>query len=597
MHPSPDTSTFLPMTPRELRQRGVDRPDVILVSGDAYIDSPYCGIAVIGRVLESAGYCVAVIAQPSLDTPDDITALGEPRLFWGISAGCVDSAVANRTALGKPRKSCDFTPGTVNNRRPDRATIMYCNLVRRYFKNTVPLVIGGIEASLRRIAHYDLQSSAIRRSILLDAKADILVYGMGEHAVLQIAHSLREQRDIKSISGTCVLAAEAPAGYRELASYEAVQSDADAFGEMFATFHKTALHQGAPGFFQQHGARFLIHHPPAPMLSSAELDRVHGLPFQHDAHPKCRADGEIRALATIRNSVTTHRGCYGDCSFCAITVHQGRSIISRSMESILSEVKHMASQKGFSGIIRDLGGPTANMYASGCELLSRGTPCQHRHCIGYEGICPKLVHGHGEQVELLARLRALPGVKRIFIASGIRYDLILADGKHGRAYLRQMVAHHVSGQLKIAPEHCADAVLRLMNKPSAAVTARFASLYREMAAAENQHIHLSCYVIAAHPGSTKQHMEEFVRFARSNLQFMPEQVQIFTPTPSTVSTAMYHCGRHPLSGEVVWSEKSSVGKQAQKDTLRAGREMRKETVRSRPAGGRRKKPSGSPWRS
>ncbi len=558
---------FLSMTRSELDSRGISRPDVILVSGDTYIDSAYSGVAMIGRLLESAGYSVGVIAQPDMSGPGDITALGEPRLFWGVSAGCVDSEVANYTALGKPRRSCDFTPGRVNNRRPDRACIVYTNLIRRYFKNTVPVVLGGIEASLRRVAHYDQRTDKIRRSILLDSKADILVYGMGEHAALEIAGRISQEKSLDHIPGTCILSRTAPDNYVRLPDFVKAEQDPRAFASMFEKFYKNSLGPLGIGLVQKYDRRYLVHHPPAPLPRRTELDQLYELPFMNDAHPACSSRGEIKALETIRYSITTHRGCYGECSFCSIAVHQGRSVISRSIGSIVREAEKFVQNRDFNGVIRDVGGPTANMYGSGCKKMSRGDPCVHRHCIGFGGVCPELVPGHGSQKRLLSKLLAVSRVKKVNIASGIRFDLVLADTRHGTGYLEQVIRHHIAGQMKIAPEHCADHVLELMNKPRSSRVAEFSRLYRGLAAREGKDVYLSCYVIAAHPGCGTCDMRLFADFARSNLKFSPEQAQIFTPTPSTRSTAMYCSGIDPLSGKTVWSEKSFAGKKQQKDII------------------------------
>ncbi|MFN2267139.1 MAG: YgiQ family radical SAM protein [Desulfonatronovibrio sp.] len=558
---------FLPMTRNELEARKISRPDVILVSGDAYIDSSFSGVAIIGRVLEAAGYSVGIISQPDLSSPGDITALGEPGLFWGVTAGCVDSEIANYTALGKPRRSCDFTPGGENRKRPDRACIVYSNLIRRYFKNTVPIVLGGMEASLRRIAHYDFRTDRVRKSILLDAKADILVYGMGEQQVLQIADRLRDGKKLNNIPGTCVMGHDIPNDYIALPECDHVEDDPAVFARMFKTFYENSQGPGGRGLAQKYGLRYLIHHPPAPLLSMKELDRIYELPFMNNAHPDLKKQGEIRALETIRDSITTHRGCYGECSFCSIAVHQGRSVVSRSMDSIVREAEDLVQQPGFSGTIRDVGGATANMYASGCSNLLKGEPCLDRHCTGFNGVCSKLNHGHLKQKRLLSRLRALPGVKRVHIASGIRYDLILADKRYGSGYLEQIIREHVPGQMKIAPEHCSDGVLRLMNKPPGSKIKEFANFYRKFAEKFRRNVFLSCYVIAAHPGCTLKDMDRFREFARINLRFSPEQVQIFTPTPSTRSTAMYWSGIDPFTGKEVWSEKGIKGKSSQKQAV------------------------------
>ncbi|MFW6456626.1 MAG: YgiQ family radical SAM protein [Desulfohalobiaceae bacterium] len=560
-------SLFLPCSRAELEKQGISRPDVILVSGDAYIDSPYCGVAVIGRVLQDAGFSVGLIPQPDVRSSRDICALGEPRLFWGVSGGCVDSEVANYTALGKPRRSCDFTPGGKNTRRPDRALIVYTNLIRRFFKHTAPIVLGGLEASLRRVAHYDQRTDSIRRSVLLDAKADLLVYGMGEKAVLQIAESLHLDQGLQGIPGTCEMGKELPAGYFRLPAFEEVQKDPRAFAEMFRQFYVRAMQDHGPGLAQWHGKRCVLQHPPAGPMSRAELDYIQELPFMHDAHPDCKAQGEIKALQTIQDSILTHRGCYGECSFCSIAVHQGRRIISRSRQSILREAGRLAARPGFKGVLKDVGGPTANMYASGCKRLSRGEPCLDRSCIGHHGVCAELKSGHKAQMRLLQELQSLPGVKRVQVASGVRYDLILADHSFGRQYLEQLVKSHVSGQLKIAPEHSQEHVLELMNKPAAQQAEQFVRLFQEICSKAGKRLYLSCYVIAAHPGCSLEDMQSFLRFARSRLHFVPEQVQIFTPLPGTRATVMYHSGLDPVSGRQVSREKSLQGKKRQKEVL------------------------------
>ncbi|MBB5021173.1 YgiQ family radical SAM protein [Desulfurispira natronophila] len=554
---------YIPTSQAELRHRGVTRPDVILISGDTYIDSPCSGIAIIGRVLEAAGFSVAIIAQPRTDRSDDITLFGEPRLCWGVTAGCVDSSVANYTALGKPRRSCDFTPGNRNDRRPHRATIAYTNLIRRYFKSTVPIVLGGIEASLRRIAHYDYISGAVRRSVLLDAKADILVYGMGERAILNIVQRLEQGEPLGVIPGTCTLDSYPKQEYVDLPPYEEVAKNREAFGQMFSLFSRHNRSHCEPGLNQRHGHRYLLHHPPAVPLDSTELDHIYELPYMHNVPPAIRQQGEVRALHTIRHSITTHRGCYGQCSFCAIALHQGRCVVSRSSRSIVREAQRLTQLEGFRGTLPDLGGPTANMYGSGCQQMQQGDPCAHRYCIGYDGVCPQLKHGHRSQMQLLQALEAVDGIKSIRIASGIRFDLILADVKNGRAYLEQLVDHHLGGQMKIAPEHSENDVLQFMNKPRAEVLQKFVRLLRSV----RPQAYLSCYVIAAHPGCTKKHMENFARFARRELKFVPEQVQVFTPTPSTLSTTMFHSELDPGSGNTLFCEKGGQGRQAQREAV------------------------------
>ena len=557
---------FLPTTKEELKQRGWDQCDIILVSGDSYIDSPYIGIAVLGRWLEFHGYRVGIVAQPDIDSDLDIARLGEPKLFWGVTAGSVDSMVANYTALKKRRNTDDFTPGAVNNRRPDRATIVYTNIIRRFFKNTVPIVIGGIEASLRRIAHYDYWSDRLRKSLLFDAKADLLVYGMGESAILEIAENLRTGKAITAIPGTCYIAKEPPDGYLELPSFEDVLQDKRAFITMFHQFYRNNDPETARGLYQRHDARYLVQNPPAPLLSTRDLDRLYDLDYEREVHPYYRKQGGVRALETIRFAITTHRGCFGECNFCAITVHQGRRIRSRSENSILKEAEKLSHHPGFKGYIHDVGGPTANMYGMDCRRAAGKGQCSGKRCL-FPVACPSLHSDHGRQIALLKKLRGLPGIKKIFIASGIRYDLILNDPKHGEKYLHEIVGHHTSGQLKVAPEHADDRVLALMRKPKHAAMIQFKQLFDARTKATGKRHFLTYYLIAAHPGSTEADMQRTKAFVSAQLHINPEQVQIFTPTPSTYSTLMYYTEMDPFSGEKIFVEKNMGQKQAQKNIL------------------------------
>ena len=377
---------FLPTTRQEMQYLGWDQLDVILVTGDTYIDSPFIGIAVVGKILTQAGYRVGVIAQPALDTDEDISRLGEPRLFWGVSAGSIDSMVANYTALKKKRKSDDCTPGGVNNRRPDRAVIVYTNLIRRYFKNTRPIVLGGIEASLRRIAHYDYWSDRVRASILFDSKADYLLYGMAETSVRELAHALHSGKDPRAIRGLCYIAnttelAQHAVGYLELPAYEKVKEDHQAFIDMFHLFYRNNDPLTAKGLYQQHGSRYLVQNPPAIYPTQAELDAVYALGYERAQHPYYERQGHVKALETIQFSVSTHRGCYGECNFCAIAVHEGRTVRWRSPKSILDEVRAFPDHPDFKGVVQDLGGPTANMYGFECGKKLETGSCPVKRCL------------------------------------------------------------------------------------------------------------------------------------------------------------------------------------------------------------------------
>jgi len=554
-------------TPRTARRsRGWDALDVVLVTGDAYIDSPFIGAAVIGRVLEAAGYRVGIIAQPDVTTAADITRLGAPRLFWGVTAGSVDSLVANRTASGRPRKQDDYTPGGRNDRRPDRASIVYCNLIRQHAKPTVPIVLGGIEASLRRLAHYDFWTDRIRRSILFDAKADYLCYGMAERAVTEFAAACRDKRTPYDIRGLCYAAGQAPPDACILPSFDACRNDKAAFTTMFHGLYRNNDPVTAQPLAQQQDTRYLVQNPPARPLSSTELDAVHNLPYQREAHPRAIEQGPIRALDTIRCSITTHRGCYGECNFCAIAVHQGRTVTWRSEASIVAEARAIAAHPAFKGVIQDVGGPTANMYGFECARKATLGCCPDKRCL-YPDICPGLPVTHAPQLALLRALRRVPGVRQVVVASGIRHDLILADERHGTEYLRTLVAHHVSGQLKIAPEHTEPGVLAHMGKPGQSALLRFKTSFDRLTREVGRRQFLTYYFIAAHPGCTDADMERLKTFAANQLHTRPQQVQIFTPTPSTYATLMYWTGRDPFTGAPCAVERTTRGREHQKRIL------------------------------
>ena len=557
---------FLPTTKHEMNRLGWDRADVILVTGDSYIDSPYIGVALIGKVLQAAGFRTAVIAQPDLNSDTDIGRLGEPLLFWGVSSGSVDSMVANYTAAGKRRNTDDYTPGGINNRRPDRALIQYTNLIRRHFKKTVPIVLGGLEASLRRVSHYDVWSNRIRKSVLFDAKGDFLVYGMAEKTVTALARSLKHGESPEAIPGLCYISANPRDGYIELPSHDEVATDKDAFILMFHTFYRNNDPLTATGLYQKQGDRYLIHNPPSPCLTTAELDLVHDLPFERDLHPYYRKQGDVRALDTIRFSLPIHRGCYGECRFCAITIHQGRTVTWRSESSILREAEVMARHPLFKGTITDAGGPTANMYGFECPRKIVKGACTDKSCL-FPTVCPSLKPDHGPLIRLLRKLRAVKGVKHVFSASGIRYDLVLADKAKGPDYLTEIVRHHVSGQLKIAPEHSEKDVLDLMGKPGTKDLLSFKRAFDDLSRKAGKKQFLTCYLIAAHPGCRDLHMTRLRDFVLNKLGIRPEQVQVFTPTPSTYSTLMYFTGIDPFTGKSVFVEKSNQGRDRQKTII------------------------------
>lgn len=564
---------LLPTTKQEMKKLGWDQLDIILINGDTYIDSPYSGIAVIGRLLVNQGYKVGIIAQPDVKDPDSIKRLGKPSLYWGVSAGCVDSMVANYTANKKFRNTDDMTPGEVNNRRPDRASIVYTSLIRKWTGKDIPVVLGGIEASLRRCVHYDFWNNSVRQSILFNAQADYLVFGMGEKATIELTNALRDNQPIEDIRGLAYMTRQPKEGFVELPSYQDCKASKKTFGEMFKLFYKHSDPKTAKGLYQLMDSRYLILNPPAVLPSREELDSYYELGFSYDVHPYYKQFGKVRAMDTINFSVTTHRGCYGECNFCAITVHQGITVVSRSQDSIINEVKDMASRPNFKGIIHDLGGPTANMYDIECVKKEKVGICAEKRCMAYTN-CQVMRPDHSSQIELLKKAREVDGVKKINVASGIRYDMILEDPNHGKEYLRELMRHHVGGQMKIAPEHTEDNILHLMGKPGKYHLKAFKKLFEQIKSEEKKKQFLTYYMIAAHPGSKDQDMKNLSRFCQDELQITPEQVQIFTPTPSTFSTMFYYL-EEDMEGKPLFVEKDPRKKQKQKDIITRGSRPKK----------------------
>ncbi len=561
---------FLPTTKKELKKLGWNKLDIILISGDTYVDSPYMGIAILGNILVDKGFRVGIIAQPDISSAFDITRLGEPKLFWGVSGGSVDSLVSNYTASKKKRRQDDYTPGGENNKRPDRAVITYTNLIRRNFKNTCPIIIGGIEASLRRVAHYDYWSNKLRRSILFDSKADYLVYGMGEKSTIEIAQKLQKGKSITGVRGLSYLSNENKYQFLQLPSFEETVKDKNKFIEMFNTFYINNDPLSAKGLVQKHGERFLIQNPPQYNPTTEEMDYYHDLKYERETHPYYRKDGKVRALDTIRFSINTHRGCYGECNFCAIAVHQGQTISGRSEKSIINEAKEYSKMKSFKGNISDVGGPTANMYGFECAKKMKLGSCDDKRCVA-PSTCKTLRPTHKPQIDLLKKLRKLDGIKKVFVASGIRYDMVLDDKKYGDEYLKEIVQHHTSGQLKIAPEHSEDKVLELMGKPGKRYLTEFRDKFYQYSKEVGKNQFLTYYMIAAHPGCTESDMHKLKEFTSEKLSISPEQVQVFTPTPSTYSTLMYYTEIDPFTGKKLFVEKDINKTTAQKNIAVAKR--------------------------
>ena len=555
---------FLPTTRAEMDALGWTQCDVILISGDAYIDSPFIGVAMVGRMLERMGYKVGMIGQPDVNSDLDIKRLGEPRLYWGVSGGSVDSMVSNYTATKKFRNSDDYTPGGKNNKRPDRALSVYCNLIRRHFKNTVPLVLGGIEASLRRVSHYDYWSNKLKKPILFDSKADILIYGMGEIALEQLTKALEDGRDYRDIRGVCYIAKEPNHAYLQLPSHAECLENKEKYIDLFDDFYDHNDPISARGLCQPVDTRYLIQNPPCDYLNETEMDENSNLPFTRELHPYYAKDGKVKCLETIKFSIMTHHGCWGECNFCAIGVHQGRTIRTRSEKNILREAKEFNQYKDYKGIISDVGGPTANMYGYECNKKLKLGTCDHQRCVDATHLCSSMKPDHSRNINLLRQVRQVEGVRKAFVASGVRYDLITEDKKYGYSYLKEMVKHHISGQMKVAPEHTEQHVLELMGKPGKQTLVDFKKLYDKLNKDMGKKQFLTYYLIAAHPGCTEKDMHSLKDFTTNELKMNPEQAQVFTPTPSTYSAVMYYTEMDPKTRKKIFVEKDTKRKEKQK---------------------------------
>lgn len=544
---------FLPISPRDMQARGWEQCDFVYVIGDAYVDHPSFGHAIISRVLEDAGYKVGIISQPDWRDPKSVCLLGKPRLGFLVTGGNMDSMVNHYSVSHHRRKTDAFTPGGVPGKRPDRATIVYCNLIRQTYRD-VPIIIGGVEASLRRLAHYDYWSDKLRRSILLDAQADLLLYGMGERSIREVADGLNSGLSISNmtyIDGTVYRteALDDSLPTLILPDYVSLQENPRHYAESFQLQTRNTDPFTAKRLAEPYGPRcFVVQNPPQKPLSQKEMDAVYDLPYCRTYHPSYEKAGGVPAIEEVKFSLVSNRGCFGACSFCALTFHQGRIIQTRSHESILAEAEAMIHDPDFKGYIHDVGGPTADFRAPACEKqLTKGV-CPGRQCL-YPTPCKNLKADHQDYLELLRKLRKLPGVKKVFIRSGIRFDYVLADKKD--TFLRELVRYHVSGQLKVAPEHVSDAVLSKMGKPKNAVYRQFTEKY--FALNEQYHLkqYLVPYLMSSHPGSTMKEAVELAEFVR-DMGYMPEQVQDFYPTPSTISTVMYYTGLDPRTMEPVY---------------------------------------------
>lgn len=556
---------FLPVTAKEMKDRGWNQVDFVYLTGDAYVDHSSFGCAIISRLLESRGYRVGIISQPDWRKKESIQVFGEPRLGFLVTAGNMDSMVNHYTVSKKHRQKDAYSPGGKMGLRPDMATVVYSNLIRQTYKNT-PIILGGIEASLRRLAHYDYWQDQVRRSILLDSGADLISYGMGEHSILEIAEALDSGLpvgEITYIPGTVYKSKTLNMVYDPivLPSYEKIRDNKKAYADSFAVQYKNTDPFTAKPLAEDYGTRgYVIQNPPAKPLTQQEMDDVYDLPFTGTWHPMYDSQGGIPALEEIRFSLTSNRGCFGSCSFCALTFHQGRILQTRSHDSIIKEAIHMTEDPAFKGYIHDVGGPTADFRQPSCEKqLTKGV-CQNRQCLFPEP-CKNLTADHSDYVALLRKLRKIPKVKKVFIRSGVRFDYVMAD--KSPVFLQELVKYHISGQLRVAPEHVSDQVLRYMGKPSHQVYERFLKAYEKANAKTGQKQYAVPYFMSSHPGCTVKDAVKLAEYVR-DLGFTPEQVQDFYPTPSTLSTCMYYTGIHPLTGEKVYVPKDPHEKAIQR---------------------------------
>ena len=558
---------FLPMDKREMEARGWDAVDFAYVVGDAYVDHPSFGCAIIARLLEANGYRVGIISQPDWRDPSSVCEFGEPRLGFLVSAGNMDSMVNHYTVAKKRRRADAYSPGGKAGLRPDHACAVYGNLIRRTYKNT-PIILGGIEASLRRLAHYDYWSDSLKRSVLLDSGADLVSYGMGEKSIVAIADALAAGlavSDLTFIPGTAYRSRSIDHVYDPvmLPSFEALQADKVAYAESFGMQLKNLDPFSAHPLVEEYPhSVFVVANPPSEPLTTAEFDAVYDLPYERTWHPRYNADGGVPAFDEVRFSLTSNRGCMGDCAFCALNFHQGRIVQARSHESILAEAQVLSEDPDFKGYIHDVGGPTANFRFPACDKQLKSGACTHKRCLSPKP-CKQLRADHSDYLQLLRKLRALPGVKKVFVRSGIRFDYALLDREHGREFIRELAEHHVSGQLRVAPEHVSDAVLNVMGKPSRAVYDQFAREFESACNEVGKEQYLVPYLMSSHPGSTLKEAVELAEYCR-DLGFNPEQVQDFYPTPSTVSTCMYFTGIDPRTMKSVYVAKSPHEKALQR---------------------------------
>jgi uncharacterized radical SAM protein YgiQ len=561
------TDKFMPISKEDLKARGIEQLDFIIVSGDAYVDHPSFGTAIIGRTLESEGYTVGIIPQPDWRSNEDFSKLGRPRLAFLVNSGNIDSMVNHYTASKKKRSDDLYSPGGKAGYRPDRALIVYCNKIREAFKD-IPVIIGGIEASLRRFSHYDYWDNKVRRSILMDCKADLLIYGMGEKTILQVANLLNYGMSVgkmTDVKGTTYISKDISnlKNYVEVPSFEQVAESKASYGEAYKLEYYEQDPIRGKTVVQKHGDRYIVQNPPQDPLTVEEMDVSYNLSYTRTYHPIYENDGGIPAINEVKFSITSHRGCYGSCSFCALTFHQGRIIQNRSQDSIVDEAKLLTNMKDFKGYIHDVGGPTANFRHRSCKIQDEHGACKNKQCM-FPSPCKNLIVSHSEYLDTLRKVRTLPGVKKVFIRSGIRYDYLIYD--KNLDFFEELCKHHISGQLKVAPEHVSDKVLAQMGKPTKEVYNRFVKKYHEVNKKVNKNQFLVPYLMSSHPGSDLNAAIELALYIK-DMGYTPEQVQDFYPTPGSISTTMYYTGFNPITGEKVYVPKDPKEKNMQRALL------------------------------
>lgn len=571
---------FLPISKHEMTARGWDRPDFVYVTGDAYVDHPSFGTALISRVLEAEGFRVAILAQPDYKSAEPFREFGKPRLGFLVSAGNIDSMVAHYTAAKKKRTYDYYSPGGKAGLRPDRATIVYCNRIREAYGD-IPIIIGGLEASLRRFAHYDYWSDSIRRSILVDSRADILTYGMGENILIRIAKLLDKGVPVKKIHdvrGTVYLCRPDEKVHFDVAAtfdYNELKTGGRKYAEAFGIQYKNQDSINGRAILERYDTKLLVQNPPMPPLEREELDRIYALPFMRDYHPSYEKDGGVPAIAEVKFSITHNRGCFGACNFCALAFHQGRTVRSRSIESVVEEAKKITELPDFKGYIHDIGGPTANFRYPACEKQLRDGVCSSRKCLAPTP-CKNLVADHSEYIKLIEAVEALPKVKKVFIRSGIRFDYLMHDSDD--SFFRKLVRDNVSGQLKVAPEHCSSPVLRCMGKPDFGVYEQFRTKYFKLTKEIGKEQYLVPYLMSSHPGSTLNDALELALCLKRD-HYAPEQVQDYYPTPGTASTVMFCTGINPLDMKPVYVATDYREKQLQRALLQYNRPQNAPLVR------------------